>query len=165
MTSRTDASAIEAARAKLGELFASTSELGALYDGVCRILTETLTTYNWVGIYLVEGPDLVLAAWRGPAPTEHVRIPVGTGICGAAAAQGQTIVVPDVHADPRYLQCFLETRSEIVVPIVHGDEVLGEIDVDSDQLDAFGLADQELLEWAAARLASALAVARSRVER
>jgi len=165
MTSRADTSTIEAAREKLSQLFASTAEPEVLYDGVCRILNETLPTHNWVGIYLVEESDLVLAAWQGPAPTEHVRIPVGIGICGAAAALGQTIVVPDVHADPRYLQCFAQTRSEIVVPIKHGDEVLGEIDVDSDQFDAFGPADQELLEWTAARLASALAVARSRAER
>ncbi len=165
MTSQAERGAIEAARAKLAQLFASTSDLDTLYDGVCRILNETLPTHNWVGIYLVEGPDLVLAAWRGPAPTEHVRIPIGTGICGAAAAQGETIVVPDVNADPRYLQCFLETRSEIVVPIKHSDEVLGEIDVDGNQVDAFGPADQELLEWAAARLAAAMVAARSRAER
>ena len=165
MTSRAETSAIEAARAKLAELFASTSDLDTLYDGVCRVLNETLPTHNWVGIYLVEGPDLVLAAWHGPAATEHTRIPIGTGICGAAAAQGETIIVPDVNADPRYLQCFLETRSEIVVPIKHGDEVLGEIDVDGNQVDAFGPADQELLEWAAARLAEAMVASRSQAER
>ena len=104
MTSRAETTAIETARARLAELFASTGDLDALYDGVCRVLNETLPTHNWVGIYLVEGPDLVLVAWRGPAATEHVRIPIGTGICGAAAAQGETIIVPDVNADPRYLQ-------------------------------------------------------------
>src|SRR5437763_2638754 len=71
--------------------------------------------YSWIGIYLVAGHDLVLGPWRGPAATEHVRIPIGQGVCGAAAQSGRTELVPDVSRDPRYLQCFLDTRSEIVV--------------------------------------------------
>lgn len=135
--------------------------LGALYTEVCRILNETVPTYNWVGIYLVEGADLVLAAWRGPAPTEHVRIPLGQGICGAAAASGETIVVDDVNADPRYLACFLNTRAEIVVPIRDERAVYGEIDIDSDHRGAFGPADRVFLEGVAARLAERVAAAKA----
>ncbi len=145
------------AEERLAALFAGTGELPALYDGVCRILNETVPTHNWVGIYLVEGADLVLAAWRGPAPTEHVRIPLGQGICGAAATSGETIVVDDVNADPRYLACFLNTRAEIVVPIKDERRVYGELDVDSDHRGAFGLADRELLEDVARRLAARIA--------
>ncbi len=146
------------AEERLAALFAGTGELPALYDGVCRILNETVPTHNWVGIYLVEGEELALAAWRGPAPTEHVRIPLGQGICGAAATSGETIVVDDVNADPRYLACFLNTRAEIVVPIKGEDgQVWGEIDVDSDHRGAFGVADRELLEGVAARLAARIA--------
>jgi L-methionine (R)-S-oxide reductase len=110
----------------------------ALHDGVEH--------YSWVGIYLVEGDDLVLGPWKGPEATEHVRIPVGQGICGAAAASGQTEVVDDVNADPRYLACFPSTRSEIVVPIVHEEQVVGEIDIDSDTPAGFGDEDRALLE-------------------
>lgn len=132
-----------------------------LYRDVCAILNETIPTYNWVGIYLVEGADLVLAAWQGPEATEHVRIPVGAGICGAAAATGETIVVDDVNADPRYLACFVNTRAEIVVPIVADGAVRGEIDIDSDHHGAFGPADRDFLEALAARLATATVEARA----
>lgn len=79
-------------------------------------------------------------------PTEHVRIPIGQGICGAAVAEDATIVVDDVRADPRYLACFVSTRSEIVVPIRAGGRVVGEIDVDSDRAAAFSPADRHFLE-------------------
>lgn len=99
------------------------------------------------------GGDLVLGPWTGPAATEHVRIPVGTGVCGAAAASGRTEVVDDVNADPRYLACFLNTRSELVVPIVRGRRVYGEIDVDSDRAAAFSPADAAAVEGLCAVLA------------
>jgi len=103
-----------------------------------------------------QGDELVLAAWDGPEATEHVRIPVGQGICGLAARTGETVVVGDVNADPRYLACFPQTRSEIVVPIHAGDDVLGEIDIDSDAADAFTDDDQHLLEKVAAMLGRAV---------
>ncbi|HVD48509.1 MAG TPA: GAF domain-containing protein, partial [Gaiellaceae bacterium] len=71
---------------------------------------------------------------------------VGQGVCGAAAASGQTEVVDDVNADPRYLACFPSTRSEIVVPIAYEDIVVGEIDIDSDRPAAFGEDDRVFLE-------------------
>ena len=92
-----------------------------------------------------------------PQPTEHARIPLGQGICGAAASSGETIVVDDVNADPRYLACFLNTRAEIVVPIKDERAVYGEIDIDSDHRGAFGPADRELLEGVAGRLAGRIA--------
>jgi GAF domain-containing protein len=114
---------------------------------------QEIEHYSWVGIYLVEGEDLVLGPWRGPQATEHVRIPVGQGVCGAAAASGETEIVDDVNADPRYLACFASTRSEIVVPIAHDGRVVGEIDIDSDRPAAFGDEDRELLERVAVLLA------------
>ncbi len=144
---------LEAARAQLRERLARGDDGPELFEDVCRILQRVVPWYDWVGIYLVEGDELVLAAWHGPAATEHVRIPIGQGICGAAARERQTIIVDDVNADPRYLQCFLSTRSEIVVPILRNDRVLGEIDIDSDRLAAFGPDDRELLEWLASQLA------------
>ena len=108
--------------------------------------------YNWVGIYLLDGDELVLGPYLGK-PSPHVRILLNRGICGAAASQKQTIVVDDVHSDPRYLACSIETKSEIVVPIMDGDRVLGEIDIDSDQPAAFGSQDRRLLEHVARALA------------
>lgn len=119
-------------------------------DDVLRKTVEALQDhvehYSWVGIYLVEGDDLVLGPWKGPQATEHVRIPVGQGICGAAAASGVTEIVDDVNADDRYLACFASTRSEIVVPIAYEGRVVGEIDIDSDVPAAFGPEDRTFLE-------------------
>ena len=110
------------------------------------ILHDRFEHYSWVGIYLVEGGDLLLGPWKGPQATEHVRIPVGQGICGAAAESGQTEIVDDVNADERYLACFASTRSEIVVPIAYDGRVVGEIDIDSDVPSAFDGRDREFLE-------------------
>jgi GAF domain-containing protein len=117
-----------------------------ILQGVVDTLAERVEHYSWVGIYLVDGDDLVLGPWRGPQATEHVRIPVGQGVCGAAAASGATEVVDDVNADPRYLACFPSTRSEIVVPIFDEGRVVGEIDIDSDRPAAFGDDDRAVLE-------------------
>lgn len=119
-----------------------------------RELADANPHFQWTGIYLLAGDTLVLGPFVGH-PTEHVRIPLGAGICGAAASARETIVVDDVHADPRYLACFVSTRSEIVVPILAGDRVIGEIDVDSDAPAAFGADDRARLEALAARLALA----------
>jgi len=122
---------------------------------VVATLKETMPRYTWVGIYLLEGNELVLGPYLGK-PSPHTRIPLGRGICGAAATERTTIVVDDVDSDPRYLACSIETRSEIVVPIMRGDVVLGEIDIDSDAKAAFGNIDRELLESVAAILSEKL---------
>jgi GAF domain-containing protein len=117
-----------------------------------NVLKDQMPDYAWVGIYVLDGQELVLGPYRGK-PSPHTRIPLNQGICGAAASSKETIIVDDVDADPRYLACSLETRSEIVVPILSGADVLGEIDIDSDKKAAFGPADRELLEAVAALLA------------
>lgn len=120
---------------------------------VVELLHERFPHYDWVGIYWMDGGDLLLGPWIGAEATEHTRIPVGTGICGAAAASGRTEIVDDVDADPRYLACFSSTRSEIVVPIFDGGDVIGEIDIDGRDLAAFGETDARFLEEVAALLA------------
>lgn len=125
-------------------------------EAVVRTLEAAVPAYSWVGIYLLHGNELVLGPFVGK-PSPHTHIPVGRGICGAAAAEKATIVVDDVNADPRYLACSLETKSEIVVPIMLDGTVLGEIDIDSDRHAAFGQVDRELLEHVAAQLAPRLA--------
>jgi GAF domain-containing protein len=118
-----------------------------------NILKEKMSDYSWVGIYLLDGDHLQLGPFLGK-PSPHTRIPLNQGICGAAATHQETIIVDDVDQDPRYLACSLETRSEIVVPIMRGTRVMGEIDIDSDKKAAFGPADRDLLEATAALLAS-----------
>jgi GAF domain-containing protein len=121
-------------------------------DAAVRML-RMVPRYSWVGIYVVEGDWLVLKAWDGPRATEHVRIRVGEGVCGSAAKTGRIENVPDVSRDERYIACFPETRSEIVVPIKVRGKVVAEIDIDSDEPAAFGERDEKLLR----RLAEALA--------
>jgi L-methionine (R)-S-oxide reductase len=134
-------------------LLAVSGEADDVLRQVVDLLHDRCEHYSWVGIYFVEGDDLVLGPWKGPEATEHVRIPIGQGVCGAAAASGQTEIVDDVNADPRYLACFPSTRSEIVVPIAYEGKVVGEIDIDSDKPAAFTEADCELLEKVAELIA------------
>ncbi len=129
---------------------------------VVDVLHDRFDHYSWVGIYLVEDGELVLGAWRGPEETEHVRIPIGEGICGAAAASGETEIVDDVGADNRYLACFPTTRSEIVVPISYEGRVIGEIDIDSDAPAAFADADRRFLERVALLISPFALTARAR---
>ena len=121
-------------------------------ETLVKALTSSVPAYSWVGFYIVDGQNLQLDAWSGPVATEHVQIPIGKGICGFAAKARRTEIVSDVSKDPRYLQCFPSTRSEIVVPVFQGGNVIGEIDVDSDRLDAFSSVDREFLEAVARKL-------------
>src|SRR5215475_6608309 len=134
-----------------GKVAAARDRQSAMEQAVAA-LKAGVPRYTWVGIYLLEGDELVLGPFLGK-PSPHTRIPLNRGICGAAASQKQTIIVDDVNNDSRYLACSLETKSEIVVPIMDGDMVLGEIDIDSDQHAAFGDADRVLLTAVAAALA------------
>jgi len=137
--------------AKVDASISSTSGRTAR-EQVVKLLNSSVPSYSWVGIYVVEGPDLALDAWSGPAATEHAKIPIGRGVCGFAAKAGRTEIVSDVSKDPRYLQCFLSTKSEIVVPILNSGKVVGEIDIDSDQLDSFSSVDREFLEVVARKV-------------
>jgi L-methionine (R)-S-oxide reductase len=137
---------------ELNTLAAKAASGDDLMKAIVTLLHEKLTRYNWVGLYMLElagDPNmLVLGPFRGTM-TPHTRIPLNQGICGAAASSGKTIVVDDVNSDSRYLACSLETKSEIVVPVfVHG-KVVGELDIDSHFLAAFGTEDRRLCEHAA----------------
>ena len=131
------------------ERFSTTSDdVLTLQEFTVHLIATRLPYYNWVGFYMLDPNDanvLVLGPFHG-TPTDHVRIPVTEGICGAAVAQGKTVIVEDVSADPRYLSCSIETKSEIVVPIRVRDKVVGEIDIDSHDLSAFGPDDRTFLE-------------------
>lgn len=127
-----------------------------ILDGAVEALHRDNPKYHWVGVYLLVGDVLVLGPYRGK-PTIHTRIPIGEGICGLAARTRETVNVPDVRQDPRYIACSLETRSEIVVPILDGDCVYGEIDTDSDDEAAFDETDRAQLEEVAQLLVPILA--------
>jgi GAF domain-containing protein len=135
-------------------LAAQADDFRFLAQGVCTLLRDEFDHYTWVGIYMVEGDELVLATYAGEQDTEHQRIPLGKGICGLAAVEERTVNVPDVNQDPRYLACFVSTRSELVVPIMKEGTVYGEIDIDSDTEDAFGADDERLVETLADKMAN-----------
>ena len=130
------------------------SELEALTDGVphrvanlanaSALLYNTLDRINWAGFYLLEDGRLVLSAFQGkPACIE---IAIGRGVCGAAVAQKQTLVVPDVHKFPGHIACDGASRSEIVVPLICDGEVVGVLDIDSPEYDRFSGEDRQGLE-------------------
>ena len=109
--------------------------------------------YRWVGIYDVTADEIAVIGWDGPAPPAHPRFARSDGLCGAVAATGEAVIVGDVNADPRYLTTHATTRSEIVVPVSARGRVVGLIDVESEQADAFGEDDRQLLERCAAVIA------------
>lgn len=136
----------------------SDATLDARMLALCTLLSTKLEHYDWVGFYMVDPTEdrmLELGPYVG-APTDHTRIPFGTGICGQAAETLETFVVPDVSKATNYLACSLTVKSEIVVPIMKGDTFLGELDIDSHKLDNFNDAHRKLLEQICDDLAQVL---------
>ena len=134
-----------------------------LMERIAQRLHEKLTRYNWVGFYLVDAEDsniLVVGPFVGSF-TPHARIPVSTGLCGAAASTGRTVMVNDVTNDPRYLAGSSLVHSEIVVPIFVKNELAGELDVESYFPNTFIADEQEFIEACAGIVAKFLAGARA----
>jgi len=98
----------------------------------------------WVGFYMVKEGQLVLGPFQGPVAC--TRIAKGKGVCGAAWEQGKTLIVPDVDAFPGHIACSSLSRSEIVIPLYHNDQIVGVLDVDSEELDQFDQTDAKYLE-------------------
>jgi L-methionine (R)-S-oxide reductase len=120
----------------------------AKLDAICALLEANVSHYDWVGFYLVDpGAErkLVLGAYVG-APTEHVHIAFGHGICGQAAETETTFIVQDVTLETNYLSCSPDVRSEIVIPIMCRSEIVGELDIDSHALAPFTDEDRAFLE-------------------
>jgi len=142
---------IESVKSEINVLARTSTSGQELMDRICRKLNERMLKYNWVGFYMIDPDDsqaLILGPYIG-AMTPHTRIRLNEGICGAAASQGATVVVDDVSKDSRYLACSIETKSEIVVPVFVNKKVVGELDIDSHFLAAFGPEDRELTEHCA----------------
>lgn len=121
---------------------------------ICQLLDQEISYFNWTGFYFKNGDkeELILGPYVG-AETDHTVIPYGKGICGQVAISGETFVVPDVYAQDNYLSCSIATKAEIVVPIFKDGENIGQIDIDSHQIDPFTTEDQEMLEWLCAEIA------------
>lgn len=115
-------------------------------------LLDGFSTYDWSGIYVLQGDMLHLDAFCG-APTDHVEIPVGRGVCGTAVAENANQVIEDVRSLDNYLSCSAFTRSEIVVLIHREGGILGQIDIDGHQIGAFDEEDEQFLMELAAQLA------------
>ena len=108
------------------------------------LLYNALDDVNWLGIYVLRGDELVLGPFQGQPACVH--IPIGNGVCGAAAATLETQRVADVHAFPGHIACDAASRSEIVVPLLVDGSLVGVLDIDSPSLDRFSADDQAGIE-------------------
>ena len=137
---------------------------GHLSDALLRRSVRSISSaderYDWVGVYLVgEGEELWLHNYIGE-PTDHAKIPAGAGVCGRALAERTNLNIEDVSKEENYLACSPDTQSELVILIRAGEEIFGEIDIDSEQLAAFNEEDEIALIGIADKLAEQLAAER-----
>ena len=134
-------------------LFAGERDPWANAANLAALLFESLPDLNWAGFYFLRGGGLVVGPFQGRVAC--VRIAIGAGVCGTAAAERRTIIVPDVHAFPGHIACDSASNSEIVVPLIAGDRLIGVLDIDSPSLNRFSSADAALFEPIAKLLVSA----------
>ena len=122
---------------------------------VCKFLNQEVPYYNWVGFYFAnhENKTLHLGPYVG-APTDHTVIPFGKGICGQVAESNENFVVPDVKAQDNYIACSFTVKSEIVIPLFVNGINIGQIDIDSHEIDPFTEADERFLEFVNQEIAS-----------
>lgn len=128
---------------QIRSLIADEPDLIANLANVTAVLKEAFGFF-WVGFYLYKEGELVLGPFQGPLAC--TRIALDRGVCGAAATRRETLVVPDVELFPGHIACSSLSRSEIVVPMLHGDRLLGVLDVDSEHIGHFDAVDAEWLE-------------------
>jgi GAF domain-containing protein len=122
---------------------------------ICEVLDTNVEYYNWVGFYFKNGDknELKLGPYVG-APTDHIIIPFGKGICGQVAVSNENFVVPDVAAQDNYIACSITVKAEIVIPVFVNGENIGQIDIDSNTPDPFTEADERFLEFVCEEVAS-----------
>lgn len=131
-------------QSQLTALTADESDALANASNFIALVFNALDDVNWVGIYVLRGDELVLGPFQGKPAC--VRIPIGSGVCGTAAATLETQLVADVHAFPGHIVCDAASQSEIVVPLIVDDELVGVLDIDSPSLDRFSETDQTGIE-------------------
>ncbi len=124
---------------------------------ICQLLDQEISYFNWTGFYFRNGDkeELILGPYTG-AETDHTIIPFGKGICGQVAVSNKSFVVPNVHEQDNYLSCSIDTKAEIVVPIIKNGKNVGQIDIDSHTLNPFTDEDLEMLEWLCNEIAEIL---------
>jgi L-methionine (R)-S-oxide reductase len=133
---------------ELGGLLSGESDFVANAANTAALIFDALPDLNWAGFYFLQRDELVLGPFQGKPAC--VRIALGKGVCGTAAVERKTIIVPDVEAFPGHIACDAASRSEIVVPLIAGGELLGVLDVDSPRLARFDQGDARGLERLAA---------------
>jgi len=138
--------------AALDALTAGEADGIANMANAAALLWQYLPDLNWAGFYRMVGGELVLGPFQGKAAC--IRIPVGKGVCGAAAATGETQLVADVHAFPGHIACDADSRSELVVPVIRDGAVVAVIDLDSPSAARFDADDAAGIEALAQRIAS-----------
>jgi GAF domain-containing protein len=129
---------------ELTSLLSGERDLIANAANTAALLFQRLDDINWAGFYFRKGDQLVLGPFQGKPAC--VRIGLGGGVCGTAAVRRKTLVVPDVHKFPGHIACDAASQAEVVVPILHGDRVIGVLDIDSPVLQRFDATDGEGLE-------------------
>jgi len=122
---------------ELERLIAEKAELSTILETAMRELHESNPRFDWTGIYELLPDDVLRLGPFVGAPTDHVFIGVGNGVCGTAVAEQRNINVPDVREVQNYLACSADTRSELVVLIKVDERIVGQIDIDSHSVDAF----------------------------
>jgi L-methionine (R)-S-oxide reductase len=125
-------------------LFAGERDPWANAANLAALLFESLPDLNWTGFYFLRGGGLVVGPFQGRVAC--VRIALGAGVCGTAAAERRTIIVPDVHAFPGHIACDAASNAEIVVPLIAGERLIGVLDLDSPTVGRFGPSDVALLQ-------------------
>jgi L-methionine (R)-S-oxide reductase len=138
----------------LAGLLAGETDPVANAANTAAVIFQHVARINWAGFYFLKGGELVLGPFQGRAAC--VRIALGRGVCGGAAARGETMVVADVLAFPGHIACDADSRSEIVVPLIRGGEVLGVLDIDSPERGRFGAEERTLFEAVARAWVAAL---------
>ncbi|MFH1226527.1 MAG: GAF domain-containing protein [Planctomycetota bacterium] len=138
----------DALTGQVSQITAGPGDTTGKLQSICRLLKDSVPYYNWVGFYLVDKihpQELVLGPFVG-LPTEHTRIPFGKGICGQAAQRKEVFIAQDVAAETNYIACSTKVRSEMVVPVFKADQLVGELDIDSNTISAFSDRNREFLE-------------------
>mgnify|MGYP001060343072 CR=1 FL=1 len=128
---------------QIASLVGNETDLIANMANIAAALKQTFGFF-WVGFYLVKEDELVLGPFQGPIACTRIRL--GRGVCGTAWKEARTLIVPDVEQFPGHIACSSDSKSEIVVPILQQSEVIGVLDIDSDELDSFDTIDARYLE-------------------
>lgn len=130
--------------AELGALLSGERDLVANAANTAALIFDALPDLNWAGFYFLKGGELVVGPFQGKPAC--VRIALGSGVCGTAAARRETLVVPDVHAFPGHIACDAASQAEIVVPLISAEKLIGVLDIDSPRLARFDAVDQRGIE-------------------